>query len=185
MEYKKLIKEVLKKRETVYEYGCVMINLDVNTKEWDKIQKMVKEEDVYFSDTDPTGFGRELDPHVTILFGIHADVPDEDVEKLIKKIDNPEIKLQKVASFSSDNKPFDVLKFDIQSDDLNKLNKLFKTLPYTSDFPDYHPHATICYMKKGKVAEYVKKMSDLEPIEVTPSEITYSKSDGTKKNYKI
>jgi 2'-5' RNA ligase len=185
MEFKKLIKEALKKRETVYEYGCVMINLDVNPKEWDAVQKIVDEDDVYFSDVDPTGFGRELDPHVTILFGIHADVPDEDVEKLIKQIKKPEIELQKISSFSSDKKPFDVLKFDIKSKDLDTLNKLFKTLPHTSDFPTYHPHATICYMKKGKVEGYIKKAAKIEPINVTPSEITYSKPNGEKKNYKI
>lgn len=185
MNYKNLIKEALKKRETVYEYGCVMVNLDVNPKEWDKLQKMVDEEDIYFSDVDPTGFGRELDPHVTILFGIHEDVPDADVETLIDKINNPQIELQKISSFSNENKPFDVLKFDIESDDLNELNKLFKTLPHTSDFPDYHPHATICYLKKGMAEKYVKKMADIEAIEVSPSEVTYSKPNGEKKNYDI
>ena len=190
MEFKKLIKEALKKRETVYEYGCVMINLDVKPKEWDAVQKMVDEDDVYFSDVDPTGFGRELGlQHVTILFGIHADVPDEDVEKLIDKINKPEIELKKISSFSSDKKPFDVLKFDIESEYLIELNKMFKTLPYTSDFPSYHAHCTVAYMKKNKADKYVKKISEYliekGPIKAKPNGVTYSKPDGTKKEYKI
>lgn len=185
MNIKKALREALtKKPKRQYDYGCVMINLNLDTKEWNNIQEMIDDKDIYNGEEgEEGGFGRELDPHVTVLFGVHADVPDEDVETLIDKVTTPEIEMQKISSFT--NKLFDVLKFDIESEDLNKLNEMFKTLPYTSDYPDYHPHATICYLKKGKAEKYVKKMADIDPLNVKPSELTYSKPNGKKKNYDI
>lgn len=184
MNLKKTLREaLLKKQKRAYDYGCVMVGLDTNTEEWNQIQNQIDEDDIYFGDGENGGYGRELDPHVTILFGVHADVPDEDVEKLINDIKQPEIVLKKISSF--ENELFDVLKFDVESPDLHSLNKKFTTLPHTTSYPDYHPHATICYLKKGKAKKYIKDLSDVEPIEVTPSEILYSKPDGTKKKYEI
>ena len=187
MNIKQKLREALvKKPKRVYDYGCVMVGLDLDGNEWDNIQKMIDEEDLYLGDKESGtdgGFGRELDPHVTVLFGVHDDVPDEDVEALIDKCKKPELELQKISAF--ENELFDVLKFDVKSSDLHKLNELFKTLPYTTNYPDYHPHATICYLKKGMADKYKNMMKDIEPIIATPEKILYSKPDGTKKSYKI
>jgi 2'-5' RNA ligase len=187
MNIKQKLREALQKKpKRVYEYGCVMVGLDLDGNEWSNIQEMISDEDLYLGDKElgtDGGFGRELDPHVTVLFGIHADVPDEDIEVLIDKCKKPELELQKISTF--DNELFDVLKFDITSPDLHKLNALFTKLPHTTSYPDYHPHATICYLKKGMADKYKKKMKDIEPIIVTPKEILYSKPDGKKKHYKI
>lgn len=187
MNIKQKLREALKKKpKRVYEYGCVMVGLDLDSNEWNKVQDMIDEDDLYLGDKEAGtdgGFGRELDPHVTVLFGVHADVPDEDVENLIDKCNKPELELQKISVF--ENELFDVLKFDVKSPDLHKLNKLFTTLPHTNSYPDYHPHATICYLKKGMADKYKKMMKDIDPIIVTPQEILYSKPDGTKKSYKI
>lgn len=180
---KKLREAILEKTKRKYDYGCVMVNLNLDTKQWNKIQEMVDEDDIYFGENGDGGFGRELDPHVTVLYGIHDDVPDEDIEKLIKKIDKPDAKLTKVSAFK--NKLFEVLKFDVESKDLHGLNKMFKKLPYTTEYPEYHPHATICYLKIGTVDKYVKMMDDLEPLETTTDKVIYSKPDGSKKNYDL
>jgi len=80
MELKKKVREaLLKQTERKYDYGCVMIYTEVDPEEWKAIQKTVNEDDVYFGDEDASGFGREMEPHITILYGIHSDVPDEDV----------------------------------------------------------------------------------------------------------
>ena len=187
MNIKKMVREsLLKKPKRVYEYGCVMVGLDLDGKEWKNIQGMIDEDDIYHGDKESGtdgGFGRELDPHVTVLFGVHANVPDEDVEKIIDKCKKPEVELQKISTF--DNELFDVLKFDVNSPDLHELNELFKKLPYTTEYPNYHPHATICYLKKGMGKKYKEKMKNIDPIVVKPNEILYSKPDGTKKRYKI
>ena len=184
MELKKKVREaLLKQTERKYEYGCVMIYTEVDKEEWKAIQNMVDEDDVYFGNEDESGFGREMEPHITILYGIHADVPDEDVEELIKTITNPKIKLFKVSSFK--NQTFDVLKFDVKSKALHVLNTLFKTLPHTTSFPVYHPHVTIAYLNKGKVDGYVDEMKHVKPLNAKPTKIIYSKPDGTKKEYKL
>jgi 2'-5' RNA ligase len=180
----KLREALLKKPKRQYDYGCVMVGLELDTKTWEKIQDMIDEEDIYHGEKgEEGGYARELDPHVTILFGVHSDVPDKDVEDLIDEIKKPKLKLQKISSFN--NELFDVLKFDVESEDLHKLNAKFKELPHTTSYPNYHPHATICYLKKGSIDKYLDKMKDIEPITVEPNEILYSKPDGTKKKYGI
>lgn len=187
MNLRKILREaILKKRKRVYEFGCVMVNLNVNSNDWNRIHDMIDEDDIYLGDEDTEsdgGYGRELDPHVTVLFGIHDDVPDADVENLIEKCEKPEIELQKISAFKNEN--FDVLKFDVKSSDMHKLNKMFKSLPYTTNYPDYHPHATICYLKSGTADKYIKKLSKIEPIDITCDTIIYSKPDGSKKKYNL
>lgn len=187
MNIKNKIREaLLKKPKRVYEYGCVMVNLDLDGSEWGDIQNMIDEDDIYLGDKESGtdgGFGRELDPHVTILFGVHGDVPDEDVEALINKCTKPELELQNISTF--ENELFDVLKFDVDSQDLHKLNGLFKKLPHTTSYPNYHPHATICYLKKGMGDKYKNKLKNINPLTVIPDKLLYSKPDGTKKSYHL
>jgi 2'-5' RNA ligase len=62
---------------------------------------------------------------------------------------------------------------------LHEINKELSELPHTTNFPDYHPHATVAYLKKGKAADYIKQLEDIS-FDVTPSKIVYSKPDGSK-----
>ncbi len=179
MVRKALLKEG--KHSISNDYGCVMIFLQVDPKGWVSILDIIDDKDLYLGEKDESGFGKETEPHTTILYGIHADVPDEDVEKLIEKIKTPKIKLEKVSSFK--NEKFDVLKYDVESADLHKLNKEFKTLPHTSTFPEYHPHITIAYLKKGTADKYIKLLNDKDAINIEPEKIVYSKVDGSKKRF--
>jgi len=183
MDIKKILREKLEsKKNNKYDYGCVMLYLDVSKEEMKRLQDVIDEDDIYRED-DNEGFGREDEPHVTILYGIHADVPDEDVEKLIEEIKNPEMEVKKVSAFKNDK--FEVLKFDVKSKDLQKLNKKFKSLPHTNTYPEYHPHVTIAYIKNGKSDSYIDKLNNIESIKFKIKNIVYSKPDKTKKTYKI
>lgn len=163
-------------------YGCVMVFLDFDKSDWEKMQDIIDDEDLY-EPKGESGFGKEHDIHVTILYGLHKDVDDKDIAEEINKIKMPEIKLGKVSSFENDR--FDVLKFDVESEDLTKLNEKFKKFPYTSDFPKYHPHCTIAYVKKGLAKKYIDKLNKADKIEVQPDKIVYSKANGEKKDYKL
>lgn len=176
-----LITETEKKRK--YDYGCVMLGLKLNKEDWQEIQDYIDEEDIFIGESKNGGAGREMDPHITLLFGVHEDVPDEDVESIIEKIKVPELEFKSISIFSNDE--FDVLKYDIESEDLQEINKMLKELPHTSSFPTYHAHCTIAYLKKGKGEEYVKKMKDVEPFFPDVNEILYSKPVGPKKHYKF
>ncbi len=180
---KSVIKQLLRNKlltemeDKKYSYGCVMLYLDLDKAWWDKIQDNISDDDVYTED----GYGRETEPHITVLYGLHDDIPDSDIEAAVDKMTSPEITLRKISSFN--NEKFDVIKFDVEGEGLFKMNKLFTKFPHTTDFPDYHPHTTIAYVKAGKGDEYHKTLDKDESLMLKPSKIVYSKADGTKKEY--
>ena len=53
------------------------------------------------------------------------------------------------------------------------------TLPHETDFPNYHPHATIGYLKPGQADKYIEMMKGME-YNVQPQHIVYSMPDGSK-----
>lgn len=171
----RMLTEKEKDKNKKYSYGCVMAYIEPSAEMWEGVQEIVDEEDVMTDD----GLGRETEPHCTLLYGIHEDVPDEDVEAIINTLTAPEITLDKISTF--DNPNFEVLKFDVTNDKLKEYNKKFTELPHTTDFPDYHAHVTICYLKKGTGEKYIGKLPQTKILKST--KIVYSKPDGTKKEY--
>jgi hypothetical protein len=153
---KTLLKE--EKEKTIKEYGCLM--LDLKIKNWNKIINIVDKEDIY----DLPDFGIETHPHITILYGLIPNkVSPKEIETFVKKnigkTNEITVKIKKMSLF--ENKDFDVLKFDINSEGLHRLNKLVKEkFPYENDYPDYQPHLTIAYLKKGKGEKYVKEINN-------------------------
>jgi 2'-5' RNA ligase len=175
-----------KDTEKIYEYGCAMLYFDFP--EMDEFHSQIDENDIYSED----GHGLETEPHTTLLYGFHADEIEDDNEiiETITEEEIPELELYNVSIFENDD--YDVLKFDVRQkmdeydkdeDILYKINKkLTDKFPYSSDYPDYHPHATIGYLKKGEAGKYVEKFKD-KIYSVIPKEIVYSKptEDGKDK----
>ena len=181
-----LRQSLLEGKGDTYSYGCVMLYFDIKKETWDKFQDMIADEDVYTENGD-VGYGHENEPHVTILYGLHADIPDSTIEELIDEMEGPELNLKKISIFEN-NDDYDVVKFDIIGDSekkLAKMNSKFAKLPHTTDYPDYHPHSTITYVKAGTGKKYIKTLTGDDVITVTPTEVRYSKADGTKKKYKL
>jgi hypothetical protein len=58
--------------------------LDVNKKSWKELQDMIDDDDLYNEEAGDS-YGRENEPHVTILYGLHDD-KDKDIEVDIKEI---------------------------------------------------------------------------------------------------
>ncbi len=168
-----------KDKNKKYKYGCVMLGFEIPEETWKKAQDIISDNDI----TTKEGLGREMDPHVTILYGIHSDVPDEDVEALIDELISPEIRFNHLSIF--ENPEFDVVKYTIRNKALEKMNKMFKELPYTNDFPKYEPHVTLAYVEKGKGSKYSQTLKGDLDFKLKPTEIIYSKADGTKKKYKF
>lgn len=179
---KRLRTALLEGAHKTNKFGCVMVFLNYNKSEWEALQDLIDKEDLYEPEGE-SGYGKETEPHATILYGLHTDIPDEDVESEIEKIKSPELKLGKVSSFTNDK--FDVLKFDVESEDLHKYNKDFREFPHTNDYPEYHPHCTIAYVKSGKAQKYIDKLNKAAEIDVTVDKIVYSKANGEKLNYSL
>ncbi len=74
---------------------------------------------------------------------------------------------------------YDVVKFDVESEQMSKLNKLMTdNFDYTNDYPDYHPHMTVAYVKKGMGKKYDKKQKS---IKMHGNKIIYSPAGSDKK----
>jgi len=167
-----------------YEYGCVMLYFDFPI--LDKIHKVIDPNDVY-EEEDDDSFGLETEPHVTLLFGLHKEVTDEDVKKVLDSLKFSPITLSKLSIFNT-NPDYDVLKFDIEDTGgghiLYEANKKLKKYPFTSNFPDYHPHMTVGYLKSGTGNKWVKKIKT-QKFTLTPDYAVYSKPNKEKTKFNI
>lgn len=154
-----------------YSYGCIMGFFKNRFKD-----PKIDEDDLYNNDEDE--YGLEIEPHVTVLYGLKDDEIDEDeIVNLLKMIDGPMVSTKQISLFKNDK--FDVVKWDIDSKDLEILNKIFsKTYPFKSDFPDYHAHCTIAYCKPGTGSKYEKVLDKEQKKKI--DFWVYSKANGKK-----
>jgi len=173
-----------KKKEKKFEYGCIMVFFNLPAME--EIHELIDEEDLYTEDG-PRKYGLEDEHHTTVLFGLHDEVdPDDvlDIANTVAKNHASPIILKNASLF--ENERYDVLKFDADAEWLNLANKVISQLfPFTTDHPEYHPHCTIGYIKKGLGKKYVNLLNGKE-FEVTPTHFVYSlPPDGEKITKKI
>jgi 2'-5' RNA ligase len=178
-----LRKRLIKEGSGGHEYGCVMLYLPIKKEWWDEITKEIKKEDVYSPEGERDyGIQPYNKAHVTILYGCLPSVTNDDVESVLYSEPTPKLTITGISLFENDE--FDVVKFDVKSSGLNKLNKKLSEYPHEKTYDGYHPHITICYAKKGKGKEIIEKLGDIK-LDVEASHYIYSKSDGTKKEYTI
>jgi len=142
----------------------------------------IPDEELYTEEEDK---GREDEIHITIFYGIL----DEDSGSTVKVLEDHNIKsfpvqLSTVTAFQ--NKPeYDVLKVDIESSELHKIHKLIERyLDTKNDFPEYKPHLTLAYLKKGYADKYIGK-KDFQGISVIAESVEFSSKNGTKTNIKL
>ena len=182
MNFSKKIIKILENYKPVdnrFEYGCAMIFFDFP--EINDLHSKIKVSDIY--NPSEGNYGLETQPHATLLFGLHdEEIKDKEVFDICLKEKYDDITLDKISLFKND--VFEVLKFDVSSDSMHRINSELKELPHTTKYAKYHPHATIAYLNPGKgdkyVTEFNKIFKDKYPIEVTPKEIVFSKTNKTK-----
>lgn len=127
--------------------------------------------------------GQEEDPHITVLYGLHTN-DSEPVRAVMKTCDPVTASVGKLSVFELPD--YNVLKLEIKSPGLTKLNKKLKDsdLEATITFPDYNPHVTIAYLKKD--VDY-KKYTEGDGVTVD-KEIKFDHvffGDKDRKNHKI
>lgn len=130
--------------------------------------------------------GREDNPHITVKYGLHTqDV--EEVKDLLEGYGPIKVKLGKTSIFPAKEASsqrggpeYDVVKIDVESEDLEQLNKLLcKNLEYTDIHPEYHPHITLAYVK-SRLGEQFVGMDDVEGEEVEFNWLVFSDKEGNK-----
>jgi len=177
MKYFKLFEQFsaeLNEAKETYDYGCVMVYF--KCPEISNIQSAIKTEHL-----DDSKKGIEDEHHVTLLYGIHShQVSDKEVMAAAKGFAGT-IELKNVSMFQNE---CDVLKFEAVNPTLHACNFNLRQLPHTSTYPDYVPHSTIAYLKKGMGQRYVDQFDDVA-YTATPTHLVYSKPDGSKITFEI
>ena len=166
----KLIDLLKENTESKYKYGCVMLYFKFP--ELFELQKSIDPGDVYTEEGD-IKYGFEDEPHCTLLYGLHKEVTLNKVREVIDSYTfSPKpLKAFNISCFK--NEKYDVLKFEVEGEILYNINNELKQFPYTSDFPDYHPHLTIAYLKPGCAEEYIKYFKNVE-YDLNPEYCIYS-----------
>jgi 2'-5' RNA ligase len=175
----KLMDLLAENSTSTYKYGCVMLYF--NFPQIDEIHDYIDIDDIYVEDEDKT-FGLEDEPHTTLLYGLHPEVSLDEVKKVLDSYDYYPCIIKNASLF--ENEKYDVLKFDVDGKDLKQTNNDLKQYPFTNDYPDYHPHLTIGYIKPGLGKKYTKILKGLE-FKLLPQYAIYSHSDGNKDKIKI
>ena len=177
MRVKKYIQFI--KESTSYDYGCVMVEVPVTN--WNEITSIINKDDLY--EVEGENYGIQDNPHLTLLYGLKPNITKEQVEQVLEKsVDGEkiEIEIENIGLFENDN--FDVVKFNVKkTEQLQKLFDSLSELPNENTFPDYNPHMTIAYVKKGLGKKYTKPYSH----KVSSNDICYSMANGEKIYFEI
>jgi len=168
---------------STYDYGCAMLHFTFP--EMEQIQELIKPMDVYRRAGDKS-YGLEDEPHTTLLYGLHDDeITLDEVEAIFDKYTFYTVKVHNPSLFETDE--YDVLKFEVEGDNLHEINSDFKEYPFTSNYPDYNPHLTIGYIRRGRGQKYVDLLNEkgMNEYWLAPQYGVYSQPDGTKNKIEI
>lgn len=153
--------------------GCVMMM--VNIPDWDDVCQMINTEDVYSPDED---HGVEHTPHITVLYGFYSFVMLHDVLEVMNTFNPPSVTFGSIGIFE-EHPDFDVVKVNVESEDLAHMHLKLSDLPNEQTFPTYKPHMTIAYVKKGTAKKYEGLKINLEG-QMILDEAVYSSPNGEK-----
>lgn len=162
------------------EYGCLMLAIHIPW--WkDFVETYIKDEDIY--NNAKQEYGREYESHVTILYGFTENVDVEKMKSILYTLKRPiSVKITGVNIFKTNQ--YDVVKFDIQSRMLEKLNEVMtENFDYVKLHNKYSPHMTISYVKPGSGDKYVRKLKNA--ILLTSADFMYSYPGGKKETFNI
>ena len=170
------------------DFSCVMVVAPKDIADQVRaLSALIPDEDIFPGEK----YGREEKVHATALYGLHTQNP-EDVRKILEDFGPIMATIGPLSLFSKADKDYDVLKFDIESSQLNALHEKLKAqLENTESFPDFHPHLTVTYLKKGcgkKYAdgsEWAKKHNKLSEKRIQFSDSSFSDADSHKVDFPL
>ena len=103
----------MESKNRTYDYGCVMVYLDISN--WERIISNIDENDLYKPEDEH--YGRETEPHLTLLYGLHKEVTKEEISTIFKDTKSTDFKIQIDGISIFENDEFDVVKMDIKLND--------------------------------------------------------------------
>jgi 2'-5' RNA ligase len=164
---------ILSEDNKPHKFGCVMAQIPNSlTKELETFNYKKIPEEIIFPEE-----GRELDSHVTVLYGLHTKNAGL-IKKFFKDQKAFSITLGKVSKFESEK--YDVIKLDVFSETLIELNtKLREKFEYTSNFNDYKAHLTLAYCLKNKANDIIGD-NTFAGTKITVDRLVFSDMDKNK-----
>lgn len=123
----------------------------------------IRKEFISFAESIPEsmliGSGRELEPHMTLAFGIISDTP-ESVRKIIEPFAPFGLLISGVSLFEHGD--YDVVKADIICPHGATLREMImeSTMMAPQDFPVWRAHATFGYISKNRNRKEFSTMMD-------------------------
>ncbi|HEY8560522.1 MAG TPA: transglycosylase SLT domain-containing protein [Pyrinomonadaceae bacterium] len=166
--------------KTKHEFASTQFNIPKEAA--DKIQsvskKLIPDSDLYIDPNDDS-YGREDESHITARWGLKDNNP-ESLRALLAKEKPFTVKLGKVSIFEGkEDTPYDVVKVDVESEDLHRINKLISENSDVKETFPYSPHATLAYVPKGEGQKYVGN-TELEGEEIAFNELTFAGKNGER-----
>jgi len=158
-----------------YEFSSTQLNLpdDVASAFLDRFQAHIDPNDLHEE-------GRELEPHVTVQYGLHDSDPDA-VAKAVASCRPVPIVFIKPEIFEVPEKGFEVLVYSVEkTPELLALRKAVAGSGETTEtFPTYQPHVTIAYLNPGSGEKYLKDIGSLDPLQTyVVDELKFSSKTG-------
>lgn len=173
--YKEMAPDVFyNPKPLTYDYGCVMIYFTFLN--LTSLTMQLNHNHIYTIQNNRDMFGIEDKPHTTLLYGLHSNV---DVKDVAEKLSDIEYSVCKVDNISLFQNKYDVLKYDVSGSGLYESNEMLKQFPHTTDYPTYHPHLTIAYLKSGTGDRYVRKFKKTSH-QLRPNYLVYTTTTGKK-----
>lgn len=173
---------VISKKAVSYEYSSVQFDMPQTLAEkilaWGK--RHISNQDLY---TEEKKYGRENDIHVTVKYGLHT----ADTRKIVKLVEGfgPfKIRLGRISRFVPRDKDYDVVKIEVKGDGLHELHRILGDLPNSDEHPEYRPHCTIAYVKKGYCSELSGNL-DLTGSTAEVNCLTFSSHTGEKEKINL
>lgn len=165
------VRRALERYLAKYKFSSVQVNLP------EDVAKRVIALGHEIPDEDLAEDGRENEPHITVKYGLHT-TDHRDVSDVLA--DEPPIKATLGRTSLFELEDADVVKIEVQSECLHKMNALVnKYLEHTDTHPGYHPHVTVAYVKKGLGERYANR-TNLEGTDLGFDRVLFSSRDGVK-----
>ena len=125
-------------------------------------QRIIAPQSVYTDPDDPT-YGYDTEPHVTLKYGFEPDLTKSAVASIINDVKPFILRIRALNQFL--NEKYDVVKFEIEQHPiLTKLRSRCDMYPNTDSYPDYNPHMTLAYVKKGTFPHIREGLNIAVPI---------------------
>lgn len=146
------------------EKGCLMAYVDPTYGlQVLKVGRRAIPSSILYTDPEDPTYGYDNEPHVTLKYGFEPDLDRNTIAEILKGTKPFNVVLTSLNQFQ--NEKYDVVKFEVQKCPiLTELRRRCDGYPNTDSYPDYKPHMTLAYVKKGTFPHIRENLNIALPI---------------------